>query len=93
MAKTIPPGGNTGKNGGIYQEVGPKGGAKPNFATIPDNRTAPPTSAPGHTWKQVDAPVNTCNNAPRPPTPTGYNQELSRFLRLSTTADAHRTNR
>lgn len=53
MSKTIPPGGNPGKNGGIYQEVGPKGGEKPNFATIPDHHKAPPTTAPGNTWKPV----------------------------------------
>lgn len=35
MAKK--PGENTGKNGGIYQEVGPRGGKKDNFATVKDN--------------------------------------------------------
>lgn len=47
------PGSNTGGSGGIFQEVGPRGGAKPNFATVPDNRPLPPTSAPGHTWKPI----------------------------------------
>jgi len=45
------PGSNTGRNGGIYQEVGPRGGAKPNYATVPDYRRLPPTTSPGSTWK------------------------------------------
>lgn len=47
------PGTNVGPNGGIYQEVGPKGGAKPNFATVPDDHKLPPTTQPGHGWKPV----------------------------------------
>lgn len=47
------PGSNTGKNGGIYQEVGPRGGKVDNFATVADNRPLPPTSKPGHTWEPV----------------------------------------
>ncbi|ELV2159423.1 hypothetical protein QNR63_002035 [Escherichia coli] len=46
MAKK--PGENTGKNGGIYQEVGPRGGKKDNFATVKDNERLPPTTKPGH---------------------------------------------
>jgi hypothetical protein len=46
-------GDNSGKQGGIYQEVGPRGGKKENFATIADDKTAPPTSKPGHTWEPV----------------------------------------
>lgn len=45
MAKK--PGENTGKNGGIYQEVGPRGGKKDNFATVKDNERLPPTTKPG----------------------------------------------
>lgn len=47
------PGQNTGKNGGIYQEQGPRGGLKNNFATVPENRQLPPTSKPGSTWVPV----------------------------------------
>nr|WP_282557257.1 hypothetical protein [Providencia heimbachae] len=44
------PGENTGKNGGIYREVGPRGGEKDNFATVRDNEILPPTTKAGHTW-------------------------------------------
>ena len=54
MPDTLKPGENSGQDGGIYQEVGPRGGEKDNFATIPDNRTAPPVTQPGHKWKQVE---------------------------------------
>lgn len=47
------PGENTGKDGGIYQEVGPRGGAKDNFATVRDNEKLPPTSESGNQWKLV----------------------------------------
>lgn len=50
---TKKPGQSTGKNGGIYQEVGPRGGKKDNYATVPDNKPLPPTSQPGHGWEQV----------------------------------------
>lgn len=54
MPKTIKPGEITDKQGGgIYQEIGPRGGPKDNFATIKDKQKAPPTSAPGHSWKQI----------------------------------------
>jgi hypothetical protein len=53
MATSIKPGTNTGKKGGIFQEIGPRGGSKPNYVTVPDNKPAPPTSSPGSTWKQV----------------------------------------
>ena len=55
------PGSNTGRQGGIYQEQGPRGGAKPNFATVADNTRLPPTSSPGSTWK----PVHTTPNSKR----------------------------
>ena len=51
---SLPPGSNTGRNGGIYQEVGPRGGAKPNYATVPDKTRLPPTTQPGHGWKPLD---------------------------------------
>jgi hypothetical protein len=53
MATTKKPGQSTGGNGGIYQEVGPRGGKQPNYTTVPDNRPLPPTTKPGHTWKPV----------------------------------------
>jgi len=45
------PGENTGKDGGIYQEVGPRGGAKDNYSTVRDNQKLPPTSKSGNEWK------------------------------------------
>ena len=53
MADIKRPGQNTGKQGGIFQEVGPKGGKQPNYAAVPDNRPLPPTSKPGNGWKPV----------------------------------------
>ncbi|NUB43717.1 hypothetical protein GEU84_004920 [Fertoebacter nigrum] len=50
---TQKPGAGTGRNGGIFQEVGPRGGAKPNFAAVPDNTRLPPTTKPGHEWKPI----------------------------------------
>jgi hypothetical protein len=47
------PGSDTGKDGGIYREVGPRGGERDNYATVPDDRRFPPTSKPGSTWKRV----------------------------------------
>lgn len=47
------PGSNTGTGGGIFQQVGPKGGKQSNFTTVPDHRPLPPTTKPGHTWVPV----------------------------------------
>lgn len=47
----LKPGQNTGRNGGIFQETGPRGGARPNYTTVPDHTRLPPTSSPGSTWK------------------------------------------
>ncbi|SHM15399.1 hypothetical protein SAMN05216428_11566 [Nitrosospira sp. Nsp11] len=47
------PGSSTGNDGGIFQQVGPRGGKQPNFATVPDNKPLPPTTQPGHTWVPV----------------------------------------
>lgn len=47
------PGQNTGRNGGIFQEVGPRGGRRDNFAAVPDNRPLPPTTTPGAGWIRV----------------------------------------
>ncbi|MEN9433523.1 MAG: hypothetical protein RLZZ422_1112 [Pseudomonadota bacterium] len=48
------PGENTEKNGGIYQEIDPKGRREDNWSTVPDNKPLPPTTKPGHKWKQVN---------------------------------------
>jgi hypothetical protein len=48
---TKKPGTNVGNQGGIYQEVGPNGGKKPNYATVADNHKLPPTTTPGNSWK------------------------------------------
>ncbi|OOH91874.1 hypothetical protein BMT54_01830 [Pasteurellaceae bacterium 15-036681] len=53
MPKTIKPGQYTNNDGGIYQEIGPRGGLKDNFATIKDHQKAPPTTQPGHSWKRI----------------------------------------
>ena len=50
---TKKPGQNTGKDGGIYHEVGPRGGKKDNWATVPDNKPLPPTSQSGREWERV----------------------------------------
>ncbi|WP_201022907.1 YjzC family protein [Sphingopyxis sp. H115] len=47
------PGSSSGKNGGIYQEVGPRGGRYDNYSTVPDNTRLPPTTTPGRGWTQV----------------------------------------
>ncbi|ROR00973.1 hypothetical protein EDF72_2504 [Delftia acidovorans] len=53
MRTPLKPGMNTGKRGGIFQEVGPRGGRQQNFATVPDNRQLPPTAKAGHGWVPV----------------------------------------
>jgi hypothetical protein len=47
------PGSNSGKTGAIYREVGPRGGMKDNFTTVPEDTTLPPTSKPGNTWVPI----------------------------------------
>lgn len=54
MKNRLKPGENTGKDGGIYQEVGPRGSRKENFATIKDNQKVPPTQKPGHSWERIN---------------------------------------
>lgn len=61
MATSKRPGESTGNNGGIFQEIGPRGGRQPNYSTVPDNRPMPPTTKPGHTW----APVSRTPNSKR----------------------------
>jgi len=58
MANGKKPGTNTGNNGGIFQEVGPRGGLRPNYATVADNKPLPPTSSPGSTWKPTHTTPN-----------------------------------
>ena len=45
------PGSNTGEDGGIYREVGPRGGKTDNHATVKDNTSLPPTTKPGNGWE------------------------------------------
>ena len=49
---TTKPGESTGDNDGIFQEVGPKGGGRPNDASVADNKQ-PPTTEPGNTGRPV----------------------------------------
>lgn len=53
MATSKRPGQSTEKKGGIYQEIGPRGGLKDNFSTVPDFTRLPPTTTPGNTWVPV----------------------------------------
>jgi hypothetical protein len=53
MTASKKPGSSTGLNGGIYREVGPRGGMRDNYATVPDGKPLPPTTTPGATWKPV----------------------------------------
>lgn len=50
MAKGKTPGSNTGNNGGIFREQGPRGGLRDNYTTVPDNTRLPPTTKPDSTW-------------------------------------------
>lgn len=52
------PGQSTGSNGGIFQEVGPRGGRYPNYAAVSDNKPLPPTSKPNHGWTSIKATPN-----------------------------------
>ena len=52
------PGSNTGNSGGIFQEVGPRGGRQPNFAAVPDNKPLPPTTKPNSGWVPVKVTPN-----------------------------------
>jgi hypothetical protein len=61
MAAPMKPGQSTGPNGGIFQEVGPRGGKQPNYAAVPDRKPLPPTTQPGHGW----VPVKTTPNSKR----------------------------
>lgn len=43
----------TGNSGGIFREVGPRGGQRDNFVAVPDRKPLPPTTSPGSTWVPV----------------------------------------
>jgi hypothetical protein len=58
MPAPLKPGTNTGRNGGIFQEIGPRGGTRPNYSTVPDNKPLPPTTTPGAGWKPVSRTPN-----------------------------------
>jgi hypothetical protein len=51
---SLKPGQNTGRDGGIYREQGPRGGLRDNYSTIPDRTIAPPTSKPNSSWVRVE---------------------------------------
>lgn len=58
MTNRKKPGQNTKTDGGIYQEVGPRGGKKENYATVRDGEKMPPTSQAGHSWEQIHRTPN-----------------------------------
>lgn len=47
------PGESSGSDGGIFREVGPRGGKRENYAAVPDNRPMPPTTKPNSGWVPV----------------------------------------
>ncbi len=53
MIEPKKPGTSTGPEGGIYQEIGPKGRVTKNFIAVGDNKSLPPTTKPGNAWKPV----------------------------------------
>lgn len=52
------PGENSGNQGGIYREIGPRGGPRDNYTTVADHRPMPPTSTPGSRWEPVKITPN-----------------------------------
>jgi len=50
----LPPGTNVGRDAGIFQEIGGRGGLKDNFSTVSENKRLPPTSESGNGWVRVD---------------------------------------
>jgi hypothetical protein len=51
----VVPGASVGRDAGVFQEQGPRGGWRDNFATIRENRRAPPTTGKGAHWVRIDA--------------------------------------
>ena len=54
----LKPGSSTSKKGGIFQQISPKGGKQPNYATVADGKTLPPTTKPKHGWVPVKTTPN-----------------------------------
>jgi hypothetical protein len=61
----VMPGASVGRDAGVFQECGPRGGWRDNFATIAENHRAPPTTSKGATWVRID------------PTPNGHRPSKS----------------
>ena len=51
----VVPGASVGRDAGVFQEQGPRGGRRDNFATIPENHRAPPTTGKGASWVRIGA--------------------------------------
>jgi hypothetical protein len=51
----VVPGARIGRDAGVFQERGPRGGWRDNFATIAENRKVPPTTGKGATWVRIGA--------------------------------------
>jgi hypothetical protein len=51
----VVPGASVGRDAGVFQEQGPRGGMRENYATIAEGRCAPPTTSRGATWVRIDA--------------------------------------
>jgi hypothetical protein len=51
----VVPGTSVGRDAGAFQERGPRGGMRDNFATIPENHRAPPTTIRGADWVRIGA--------------------------------------
>jgi hypothetical protein len=49
----LKPGQNTGKQGGIFQQLNTNGTPVSNYVTVADHKPLPPTSKPGHTWASI----------------------------------------
>ncbi|AMJ63717.1 hypothetical protein AXW83_15435 [Bosea sp. PAMC 26642] len=48
-----PPLTDSGNTGGVFREVGPRGGERDNYTTVPDHTRLPPTTTLGSTWVPV----------------------------------------
>jgi hypothetical protein len=51
----VVPGASVGRDAGVFQEKGPLGGWRDNFATIPENHRAPPTTSRRTTRVRIGA--------------------------------------
>jgi hypothetical protein len=51
----VVPGASVGRDAGVFQEQGPRGGMRDNFATIAEDHRAPPTTSKGATWVRIGA--------------------------------------